>query len=300
MADSRAQAYAEKLNALTRTAEALTPEAEKRIRALLDEANKEILADIARTDPGSYTAARLKALKAQVDRVMEQFGQQASSQVEKIQEQVYQQSAQAIDATVAAGTGTLAVQPVIDRAALQVIQGYTSDLIGGLSRNASAKINAAVQRASLGGMDLAQLTKQIGNARYGSEYTGLFSQVGEQTLNVALNETRRVQSVASFTRIKDLAPMHPKMGKGWRHIPVARVPRISHILANGQIVKPEDPFIVGGEELMYPRDPSGSAENTINCSCLLYPAISNDDLKPSDQERDLLKSYGISVSPVAA
>jgi hypothetical protein len=152
----------------------------------------------------------------------------------------------------------------------------------------------------LGGMDLAQLTKQIGNARYGSEYTGLFSQVGEQTLNVALNETRRVQSVASFTRIKDLAPMHPKMGKGWRHIPVARVPRISHILANGQIVKPEDPFIVGGEELMYPRDPSGSAENTINCSCLLYPAISNDDLKPSDQERDLLKSYGISVSPVAA
>lgn len=295
MADSRAQAYAEQLDALTRASEALTPEAEKRIRALLDDANKEILADLARTDPKSYTAARLHALKAQVDRVMAQFAQQASSDVEKLEEQVYQQSAQGIDATVAAGTGTLAVQPVIDRAALQVIQGYTSDLIGGLTRNASARINAAVQRAYLGGMDLAQLTNQIGTARYG-EWTGLFGQTGEHTLNVALNEIRRTQSVASFARIRDLAPMHPKMGKGWRHIPVARVPRISHILANGQVVAPESPFIVGGEELMYPRDPAGSAENTINCSCLLYPAIANEDLKPSDQERELLKSYGISVA----
>jgi hypothetical protein len=290
MADSRAQAYAQQLDALTHAAEALTPEAVKRIRQLLDEANKEILADLARSDPKSYNAARLHALKAQ----------QASSEVEKLQEQVYRQSAQGVDATVAAGTGTLAVQPVIDRAALQVIQGYTSDLIGGLTRNASAKINAAVQRAYLGGTDLAQLTQQIGTARYGEEFTGLFSQVGEHTLNVALNEMRRVQSVASFTRIRDLAPMHPKMGKGWRHIPVARVPRISHILANGQVVAPEMPFIIGGEELMYPRDPNGSAENTINCSCLLYPAIAKEDLKPTDQEQDLLKSYGISVSSTAA
>ena len=300
MADSRAQAYAQQLDELTRAAEALTPEAEARIRKLLEDANRQIISDLAGADPKNYNTQRLHAIKAQIDRVMADFATQASSQVEKLEEQVYQKSAQSIDATVAAGTGTLAVNPLVDRAALQVIQGYTSDLISGLSRNASAKINAAVQRAYLGGADLAQLTKQIGTARYGSEFTGLFSQVGEHTVNVALNEIRRVQSVASFTRIRDLAPMHPKMGKGWRHIPVARVPRVSHILANGQVVAPEMPFIVGGEELMYPRDPSGSAENTINCSCLLYPAIANDDLKPSDRERELLKSYGISVSASAA
>jgi hypothetical protein len=59
------------------------------------------------------------------------------------------------------------------------------------------------------------------------------------------------------------------------------------------------PFVVGGEELMYPRDPNGSAENTINCSCLLYPAIAKEDLKPSDQELELLKSHGISVTASA-
>jgi hypothetical protein len=52
---------------------------------------------------------------------------------------------------------------------------------------------------------------------------------------------------------------------------------------------------VEGEELQYPRDPAGSAENTINCHCLMIPHLSDDDLKPSDQERSLLKSLGISV-----
>jgi hypothetical protein len=29
-----------------------------------------------------------------------------------------------------------------------------------------------------------------------------------------------------------------------------------------------EPFVVGGEELMYPGDPDGSAENVINCQCI--------------------------------
>jgi hypothetical protein len=37
--------------------------------------------------------------------------------------------------------------------------------------------------------------------------------------------------------------------------------------ADGQVRKANEPFDVGGEELMYPRDPSGSPENTINCHC---------------------------------
>ena len=296
MADSRAQAYAEQLDALARAAEALSPEAELRIRKLLDDVNRELLADLAHTQPGSYSSAQLQMLKSQVDRLMAQFAQQASAIVEKFEEQTYQQTARSIDATVsAAATATVAVQPVLDRSALQVVQGYTADLITGLSRDAAGKINASIQRAYLGRADLTQLVKQIGAARYGSAFTGIFSQVGEHTVNVALNEIRRLQSIVSFARIRDLKQRHPNLGKGWRHIPVARVPRVAHILADGQVVAVEEPFIVGGEELMYPRDPKGSAANTINCSCLLYPAVSNEDLKSSDAERALLAKYGISV-----
>jgi hypothetical protein len=31
----------------------------------------------------------------------------------------------------------------------------------------------------------------------------------------------------------------------------------------------DEPFIVSGEELMYPGDPSGSAGNVINCRCAI-------------------------------
>ena len=43
--------------------------------------------------------------------------------------------------------------------------------------------------------------------------------------------------------------------------------RDSHRDANGQTVGPNDAFTVGGEELQYPGDPAGSAENVCNCRC---------------------------------
>lgn len=45
--------------------------------------------------------------------------------------------------------------------------------------------------------------------------------------------------------------------------------RIEHMQADGQVVKKSEPFIVGGERLMFPGDTSmgASAENIINCRC---------------------------------
>lgn len=43
--------------------------------------------------------------------------------------------------------------------------------------------------------------------------------------------------------------------------------REDHADADGQVVGIDEPFMVGGERLAYPGDPSGSAENTIQCRC---------------------------------
>lgn len=45
--------------------------------------------------------------------------------------------------------------------------------------------------------------------------------------------------------------------------------REDHLNANGQIVGMYEPFSVGGESLMYPGDPNGSAEQVINCRCVV-------------------------------
>jgi uncharacterized protein with gpF-like domain len=43
--------------------------------------------------------------------------------------------------------------------------------------------------------------------------------------------------------------------------------REDHSSASGQKTSMDEPFQVGGESLMYPGDPSGSAEQIINCRC---------------------------------
>lgn len=296
MADSRAQAYAEQLALLTERAEALSSEARQRILKLLEDVHREILGDLARLPADSYNATRLRMLKSEVQRAMDQFAQEASRQVMQLEAQNYQQTAVAIDSTVSAGIGGgVLIRPVIDTASLQVVQGYTADLITGLSQDAAAKINAAIQRGALGGLNLQRLVGEIGSALEGGRFSGLFSQIGERAMTIATNEVMRVQSLASVARINDLATRHAGLGKRWLHIPVARVPRISHLLADGQVRKPNEPFLVDGEELQYPRDPSGSPENTINCHCLVQPYLDEDQLKPTDQERSLLQSYGLSV-----
>jgi Phage Mu protein F like protein len=43
--------------------------------------------------------------------------------------------------------------------------------------------------------------------------------------------------------------------------------RDAHDAADGQTVPIDQPFLVGGESLMFPGDPRGSPENVINCRC---------------------------------
>ncbi len=56
--------------------------------------------------------------------------------------------------------------------------------------------------------------------------------------------------------------------KKWRSAGNQRT-RKDHKDANGQIVEIDKPFEVGGEELMYPGDPSGSAKQIVNCRCTM-------------------------------
>ena len=49
--------------------------------------------------------------------------------------------------------------------------------------------------------------------------------------------------------------------------------RPDHNEANGQIVDMDQAFDVGGEALMYPGDPAGSAGNIINCRCAVSHVV---------------------------
>ena len=58
----------------------------------------------------------------------------------------------------------------------------------------------------------------------------------------------------------------PRMLKRWDSKDDSAV-RPAHRLADGQVQYASQPFVVGGESLMAPGDPSGSPWNVINCRC---------------------------------
>ncbi len=57
--------------------------------------------------------------------------------------------------------------------------------------------------------------------------------------------------------------------KEWLSTEDERV-RADHAAAHGQRVPLEDAFFVGGEALLYPGDPQGSAKQVINCRCVAH------------------------------
>ncbi len=60
-----------------------------------------------------------------------------------------------------------------------------------------------------------------------------------------------------------------RLTKVWLSTPDGRT-RADHRDADGQEVGIDEMFDVGGEELAYPGDPSGSASNVCQCRCTTY------------------------------
>ena len=60
--------------------------------------------------------------------------------------------------------------------------------------------------------------------------------------------------------------------------------RTAHDLADGQIVGVDEPFMVNGVPLMYPRDPAGPPAETINCGCVQLPIMEDWQVKHSGRQ----------------
>ena len=94
------------------------------------------------------------------------------------------------------------------------------------------------------------------------------------SIRIARTETTQVENAARFDVGKHGEELGFTMMKEWVATSDDRT-RDAHNEADGQRVPVDQPFIVDGEELMYPGDVSmgASPENTINCRCSMVNII---------------------------
>lgn len=155
-------------------------------------------------------------------------------------------------------------------------------------------VQAEISRGIATSLPYAEIARNIGNAANVPRYNAM---------RIARTEGGRIQNKAAF----DVAEKAKKAGadvvKQWSAALDART-RHSHARIDGEVRELEEKFSNG---LMYPKDPSGSAGEVINCRCRMKEVprwgldsestkhLGNTDNMTDEQLQPLADKLGISV-----
>lgn len=83
-------------------------------------------------------------------------------------------------------------------------------------------------------------------------------------------------------------------GKKWKHSGSKKNnPRETHVAMDGVTIPVDDYFYVDGESGLYPRDPSFTAKNRVNCGCVLGPVVDEVILGLSKDEKEKLRQEAL-------
>ena len=260
-------AFQKKVNELIRRAGKLEDAEVRKVIKFLADARKEVAATVASMDWQSYYLPQMKNAIEAIERAMQDFGSKYGVDLRNAQRSFWEQGTDMVDLPLNAA-GITAFIPEIDMTALSIMQGFSSDLVAGLSRSAMTQINREMTIGLMGMKTPYEVMRAVGRNLKDSS---IFKSIAARAETITRTECGRVLEMASQARMTEAAKSVPGLQKQWRHGTVTRMPRAMHLAADGQIRDVDKPFNVGGEELMYPRDPAGSASNTINCGCYSVP-----------------------------
>lgn len=144
--------------------------------------------------------------------------------------------------------------------------------IRGIDDTTREAIRAALEEGLAQGEDMYQLADRI-------ETLYLENIVPHRSMLIAQNEVMSAHNVASFYSTKSLADEHGlEVTKTWITARDSRVrdgPDADHKSMDGVTVPLDDPFIVDGYAMMFPRDDSRGAprREILNCRCVIRERI---------------------------
>lgn len=155
--------------------------------------------------------------------------------------------------------------PVVDFIIGEWVRANVGELITEISMTTMSNIRDIVENGVSEGLSEKDIAKQIKAVAPNKS--------ASRAQTIARTETHRA---ANATGLETAKQVGVEMMKVWVPSGGGRT-RDSHRRAGDDYsdgIPIDDVFIVGGERLRYPGDPSGSAEETINCRCaLLYEMV---------------------------
>jgi len=144
--------------------------------------------------------------------------------------------------------------------------------ISGIDDTTRDSIRKALEDGLALGEDMYQLADRI-------EALYLEDIIPHRSMLIAQNEVMTANNVASFLSTKALADEHGlEVTKTWITARDGRVrdgPDADHVAMDGVTVPLDEPFVVDGFEMMFPRDDSRGAprREILNCRCIIRERI---------------------------
>lgn len=266
---SREEAFKRARNASIAELKRLEREAAGDVRRLLEEADREIAATLA-AQPSDYRRWRLGELQPNLRRRLAEFGSEAAASAEGKAEAWWRAGVGAVDRPLAAGGVDLAaIFADPDPRQLLAVRTFLTRRITGIASEVADRVDRELGLVIAGVREPVQAIEEIRGRLEGG--TG-------RALTVVRTELGRAYATANQERQLQAAEALPGLRKQWRRSGKLDS-RVTHDLADGQIRKPDEPFDVGGEKLMHPRDPEASPKNTVNCGCVSLPYMDSWEVR---------------------
>jgi hypothetical protein len=198
---------------------------------------------------------------------MDEFDRRMTSETKGAMADQFQAGSAQIDLTLKDAIGVQPALTVLPRHNLIIAQDYTADLVGGLSSSAKSHLNAVLRRSALGGQSVDSIMRQIGK----SIGEGEFGKISRRAQTIYRTEVSRMGHAAGQARLEEAAERVDGLEHQWIHAGwMEKHPRSYHEAIHGMHVPVDESFPgsgPNGDDLMYPGDPAGAAEDTINCFC---------------------------------
>jgi hypothetical protein len=237
-------------------------------RKILQQARREILAELA-LGGGGFRTFQLRNVLAVITRYVDSgkgFAERAAS--------VHTRQAWHIGIQMAeAGLGKSSLFGISSEL-LDALVEVTQDQVRGVWSELGSKLKSTVRRVTLGIDDplkaMGTLMKVIRDPKG-------FGNAGNRAEAIVRTEVNRTFSSAQQKRLEQAVSVGVKARKWWLSAEDRRV-RPDHVAAANRYPRTApipvgQPFIVGGESLMYPLDPRASAEQAINCRCVSVASV---------------------------
>jgi F like protein len=245
------------------------------VRAMLadlETARRDVIREI--LGAGNATPGELDALKTRIDDVMQRFADRYQVTLSPFQADVAQLGSTLVAEPLILG-GAALFTPQISRRQLEVARNFQALLISNLADDATNQISQDLALAILRGSSVFEAAQIVAGSLTDA---ATFGTIASRAEAITRTELGRIQSVATQGSLRDLQAQVPDLQKQWLHSgAIGRYVRTGHLAANGQVRDVAEPFDVaetrGGveEAMLYPRDPSASPQNTINCRCTSVP-----------------------------